>query len=157
VPIRIADPTNAADRATIIRLNQDFAVVSDVTLSDDHAAGLDLLLQDAPNLFTFLVEDDAGRGIGYAMCQVAISSFLPGRTVNLHDIYIEESERSRGLGRRVFEEILDEARRRGCGKITLEVMRTNVRAQKLYRALGFGDGVPDGDGGSTWYWSMKVD
>ena len=154
--IKIADPTDAADRATIIRLNQEFAVVSDVTLSDDHTAGLDRLLQDAPGMFTFLVEDEAGRGIGYAMCQVAISSFLPGRTINLHDIYIEESARSRGLGRRVFEEIRKEARRRGCGKITLEVMRTNVRAQKLYRELGFEDGCPDGDGGSTWYWSMKI-
>ena len=89
------------------------------------------------------------------MCQVAISAFSRAH-VNLHDIYIEESARSRGLGRQGFEEIVREARGRGCGKITLEVMRTNVRAQKLYRDLGFDDGCPDGDGGSTWYWSMKI-
>jgi ribosomal protein S18 acetylase RimI-like enzyme len=157
VKITEADLRNPDHRAAIVRLNRDFAVISDVSLPDDHAEGLDSLLATHPTVFAYLAWDDADEAIGYALCQFAISSFLPGMIVNLHDIYIAEQGRSRGLGRAMIARLEERAREQGCGKITLEVTNTNVKAQKLYRELGFSDGHPDGDGDSTWFWYRMLD
>lgn len=45
--------------------------------------------------------------------------------------------RRRGVGRRVMEEALIQARRRGCSLATLEVRRSNEPAIQLYKSLGF--------------------
>ena len=152
-----ADLANPEHRAEIVRLNRDFAVISDVTLPRDHAQGLDALLESHPTIFAYLAWDDAGKAVGYALCQFAISSFLPGHTANLHDIYVSAEARSKGVGRTMIGMLEDRARRQGCGKLTLEVTSTNEKAQKLYRELGFGDGHPEGAGDSTWFWYRTLD
>ena len=152
-----ADLGNPEHRAAIVRLNRDFAVISDVRLPDDHAERLDAMLASHPTIFAFLAWDDADVAIGYALCQFTISSFLPGITANLHDVFVAEQARSLGLGRRMIERLEERARAHGCGKLTLEVTKTNVQAQKLYRELGFGDGHPEGDGDSTWFWYRTID
>ncbi|MBF0368340.1 MAG: ribosomal protein S18-alanine N-acetyltransferase [Magnetococcales bacterium] len=45
--------------------------------------------------------------------------------------------RRQGWGRRLVENLLEEADQAGCPKLLLEVRRSNVGAQALYRALGF--------------------
>lgn len=47
------------------------------------------------------------------------------------------SARVRGLGRRLMEAALDEARRQGFERIDLEVFASNPRAIALYASLGF--------------------
>ncbi len=42
-----------------------------------------------------------------------------------------------GVGRKVLEAILGEARSRGCSRATLEVSQTNDTALSLYRGAGF--------------------
>jgi ribosomal-protein-alanine N-acetyltransferase len=53
------------------------------------------------------------------------------------NIVIDSEFRCRGLGRRLLETLVDQAQREGCMMSTLEVRRTNVHAQSLYRAAGY--------------------
>ena len=155
--IEEADLQNEKDRHDIIRLNEDFAVVSKVKLAEDHFEGLNELLRTHPTIFAFLARDEAGEAIGYALCHFTITSFSAGRAANVHDVFVAEGTRGKGVGRALMERFEAKARHEGCRKITLEVSHDNKRAQGLYEALGFGDDHPECDGNGTWYWFKMLD
>lgn len=50
---------------------------------------------------------------------------------------VQPEYRCHGLGRRLMEGLLEEARRRGAMVVTLEVRVHNYSAQHLYKSLGF--------------------
>ena len=155
--IEQCDLRDPARRADLVRLNQGWAETCGVALANDHPERLDALLQDHPTLFVLLAIDESGRAVGYAMCQYTITSFGGRRSLNLHDIFIEEAWRGRGVGRRMIERIERTAREGDCAKVTLEVDRSNIGAQRLYEELGFGDGLKESDGGGTWFWRKLLD
>ena len=155
--IEEADLQNEKDRHDIIRLNEDFAVVSKAKLAEDHFEGLNELLRTHPTIFAFLARDEQGEAIGYALCHFTITSFSAGRAANVHDVFVAEGTRGKGVGRALMERFEAKARHEGCRKITLEVSHDNKRAQGLYEALGFGDDHPECDGNGTWYWFKMLD
>ncbi|MDR1645032.1 MAG: GNAT family N-acetyltransferase [Tannerellaceae bacterium] len=75
------------------------------------------------------------------------STFTARPMVNIHDVVVLPSYRGRGIGRRLLDGIIDEAGRRGASRLTLEVRKDNVVAQKLYRSLGFEETDP-----GMYYW-----
>jgi ribosomal-protein-alanine N-acetyltransferase len=79
---------------------------------------------------SFLAEVD-GRIVGYI-----IFWLLPGE-IDIHNVAVRNDFRRRGLGRCLLEKVVLEARNRASSRITLEVRRSNVPAQKLYESMGF--------------------
>ncbi|PYY38124.1 ribosomal-protein-alanine N-acetyltransferase [Curtobacterium sp. MCJR17_055] len=78
-------------------------------------------------------EDTAPTVVGYA----GLSS-LPGNPVaDVQTIAVAAEQRGKGLGRVLFTELLDEARRRGVHEVFLEVRADNPVAQAMYTAAGF--------------------
>ena len=156
ISIDEADLATPSVRAELIGLVEAFAVVSKVTLRPGHAEALDQLLKSHPTLFVLLARESGGHALGYAMCQKTISSFEGAPSINLHDIYLEESVRGQGVGRTMIATLEKKARSMGCRKITLEVDRENTGAQRLYRELGFADGSSDRDGDGCWFWRKMI-
>lgn len=73
-----------------------------------------------------------------------------GDTLFLSKIYLEDSQRGTGLGRRAFGFVCDRGRVLGCAKIELTVNRGNAIAIEAYRRWGMrhtGDKVADIGGG----------
>jgi ribosomal-protein-alanine acetyltransferase len=56
---------------------------------------------------------------------------------DIQTIAVVEAARGRGIGRRLMEELLAEAGRRGAEEVFLEVRAGNEPAQRLYASLGF--------------------
>jgi ribosomal-protein-alanine N-acetyltransferase len=79
---------------------------------------------------SFLAEFD-GRIAGYVLFWL-----LPG-AIDIHNIAVHSDFRRRGLGRRLLEQVVLEARGRASSRIMLEVRRSNLAAQKLYESMGF--------------------
>jgi ribosomal-protein-alanine N-acetyltransferase len=78
-------------------------------------------------------EDAAPTVVGYA----GLSS-LPGNPVaDVQTIAVAAEQRGSGLGRVLFTELLDEARRRGAHEVFLEVRADNPVAQTMYAGFGF--------------------
>ncbi|KQO63580.1 ribosomal protein S18-alanine N-acetyltransferase [Curtobacterium sp. Leaf261] len=81
----------------------------------------------------YVVAEDSGRVIGYA----GLMSLTGGTDGDVQTIAVAETARGTGLGRALFTELLDEARRRGVTDVFLEVREDNPVAQAMYRAFGF--------------------
>jgi GNAT superfamily N-acetyltransferase len=58
-----------------------------------------------------------------------------GGTCELRQFWVEESQRKRGLGTKLFQAAEDEARRRGCGQIVLTTF--SFQAPVFYERHGF--------------------
>ena len=55
----------------------------------------------------------------------------------VYDVYVEEGLRGRGYGRAAMLLAEEEARRRGLGRVDLNVFARNAVARSLYRSLGY--------------------
>lgn len=60
-----------------------------------------------------------------------------GRHVDLESLVVAESNRSRGVGRRLLRWIHRHAAAQGCAVARLDTFVTNTRAQKFYLAHGY--------------------
>jgi ribosomal protein S18 acetylase RimI-like enzyme len=65
----------------------------------------------------------------------------PGQA-NVRMLGVDPSARRRGIARALMEACLDEARRAGKDRVTLETTETMTSAQRLYESMGFDRG-PD--------------
>jgi putative acetyltransferase len=62
---------------------------------------------------------------------------IDGRTVELRKMYLRPDVRGKGLGRRLLDHAVDQARRMGFARITLETASCLRTAIQMYRAYGF--------------------
>ena len=60
-----------------------------------------------------------------------------GRAFWLETLYVDVPMRRHGLGRRMVNVLIEEAKKRGCKGIDLEAYKMNAPASYLYRSLGF--------------------
>jgi GNAT superfamily N-acetyltransferase len=76
---------------------------------------------------TVLVAEERGAAVGVAGC----------RPEWLEGLYVEPAYWSRGLGRRLHDEVLDRLRRAGSARCHLWVLEHNDRARRFYERLGW--------------------
>lgn len=78
-----------------------------------------------------------GADAGYMVMCTGYSLEFGGRDAFVDEIFLHESFRGQGIGRRALEHMVAEAQRLGIAALHLEVDHGNANAQRLYRALGF--------------------
>ena len=57
--------------------------------------------------------------------------------IHINNVAMRPAFRGRGMGTALIRHVLEEARRLGARRATLEVRASNVRARRLYEQLGF--------------------
>jgi len=90
---------------------------------------------EQPRTEVYLAEAD-GRVIGYAITLFTYSSFLALPTLYLEDLFVLESHRGLGAGYQLFTHCVEEAYRRGCGRMEWQVLDWNRPAIEFYERLG---------------------
>jgi len=93
-------------------------------------------MRDHPSSLILFAKVD-GKYVGICTCFYAYSTFLAKPLLNIHDIYVEESFRGNGVGKKLVEALEAIAKEKNCGKITLEVRKDNLNARDLYKNQGF--------------------
>ena len=88
-----------------------------------------------PRIDCFLAFMD-GYPVGYAIVLETYSSFLALPTLYLEDLFVLEEYRRRGVGRALFQTAVEEAKRRGCGRMEWTVLDWNQLAIDFYQKLG---------------------
>ena len=79
----------------------------------------------------YLVAEMEGQVIGYAGAWIILDES------HITNIAIEESRRGLGCGRALTTALMQYLSNLGAAYATLEVRRSNLRAQNLYKSLGF--------------------
>jgi [ribosomal protein S18]-alanine N-acetyltransferase len=81
----------------------------------------------------YRIAEEAGTIVGYAGLLAA------GAQADVLTIAVSTARWGQGIGSQLLADLLEEAARRGCTEIFLEVRADNTRAQRLYRWWGFDD------------------
>lgn len=82
-------------------------------------------------VYRALVAEAEGRVVGMALSYMAYSTWK-GKMLFLEDFVINEAYRRYGIGQRLFDAFLEEARREGCRLVKWQVLDWNEPAIKFY-------------------------
>jgi putative acetyltransferase len=137
---RLRPATNADCRPV---MNLVYAVLGEYQLQPDPAC-TDADLKDIEQSYLqrggvfYVLEDQDGSVIG----SYGLYPLQPG-TCELRKMYLHRDYRGRGLGRRLLEDALTNARRLGFARMTLETASVLKEAIRLYESYGFTPYQPD--------------
>lgn len=105
------------------------------------APALVSLLRDE-NTAVFVCENDSGAVVGHAFCELQSEAgnavLHPVRTLYIDDICVDELHRRQGVGKLLYETVLQYAAEQNCYHVTLNVWACNPGAEAFYKALGMG-------------------
>ena len=95
------------------------------------AAGFWSELVGVPDTRYYVVAEDGSGLAGYA------GLFVVGTEADVQTVAVHPDRQGTGLGRLLVEDLLAQARSRGCSRVMLEVREDNDAARRLYDRLGF--------------------
>lgn len=93
------------------------------------------IFSDRPRVNVFLAEHE-NKPAGYAFVFETYSSFLALPTLYLEDLFVLPEYRSKKVGYALFTAMVNEAHRRGCGRMEWAVLAWNQLAIDFYKRLG---------------------
>ena len=96
------------------------------------------------------------KPLGFATCFLGFSTFTARPLLNIHDFYVGDEYRGRGVGRHILHAIENKARALGCCKLTLEVQENNQTALSLYHRFGFEEAQYDAGAGAVLFRQKKL-
>ncbi len=130
-------PADRDDAQTVLSLVRGLAEYEKLPPPD--AAAEARLIRDMfsspPRIQAFLGECD-GVAAGYAFVFETYSSFLALPTLYLEDLFVLPEFRGRKLGHALFTAMVEEAYRRGCGRMEWSVLNWNQLAIDFYEKRG---------------------
>jgi diamine N-acetyltransferase len=97
---------------------------------------LRILLRD-PSLGRVWIIRYGRKAVGHAILSFGYDLEFNGRQATITELFIAPEYRSRRLGSKMISLMEGTCRQLGIGALELQVERDNVRAQSLYRRLGF--------------------
>ena len=124
-------------------------------LSAEVKANLVKGLSQVPGALALLAYLD-GQAVGVTTAFAGFSTFAAKPLLNIHDIAVLPAFRGQGVAQALMAGLEQEARERGCCKMTLEVLSNNHRAQQAYRRFGFAGYALDPQAGEALFWQKKL-
>jgi len=81
------------------------------------------------------VAEEGQKLLGMALFYEKYSTWK-GRSLYLEDFYIRPTARGKGIGRALFERLIQEAKRRGSARMEWQVLKWNQPAIRFYQTVG---------------------
>ena len=86
--------------------------------------------------FRYFVAEEAGEILGYCGFLFVLDE------AEIPNVCVKSSARKQGVGKKMMNEMIEEAKKLGISTLFLEVRESNVAARALYKSLGFAeDGI----------------
>ena len=99
---------------------------------------VEILKDDSRPIFVAVDEDS--RVLGYAFCifQQYLNNHIMTdvKTLYIDDLCVDEELRGQGIGKVLYEYVLEFAKQEGCYNVTLNVWSCNPAAMKFYEKCG---------------------
>jgi diamine N-acetyltransferase len=118
---------------------REFNTVDDYGF-DAHIArsALQTFINDSSLGGLWLIESEE-KAIGYVVLCFGYSFEFHGRDAFIDELFLEADYRGQGIGRQAIQFIEEQCKSSGVKALHLEVARTNLAAQTLYKKTGFQD------------------
>ena len=139
IEYRLADFSLPSDQQSLCQLMQEYArdpMGGGEPLSADVLEQLPSVLRDYPGAFSVLA-CSREEAVGLINCFETLSTFKAKPLINIHDVIVTDTYRNQGIALAMLHFVENEARHRGCCKLTLEVLQGNQRAEGIYKQFGF--------------------
>ncbi len=81
--------------------------------------------------YLYLVAEEQGEILGYCGCIIVLDE------AQIPNVCVRQNARKCGIGRKMLQELICEAKKRNAAVLYLEVRQSNTAAKALYRSLGF--------------------
>jgi GNAT superfamily N-acetyltransferase len=145
INIREAAKTDVSQLAELIRSLGYFAhITSELPQITEERVLKHLSICDSDDSHTVLVAEAPGGGIiGYGAVHWLPYFILPGPEGYVSELFVRNSFRGHGIGRRILDMIVDEARRRGCSRLMLLNMRKRESYERQFYAKQGWEERPD--------------
>jgi GNAT superfamily N-acetyltransferase len=104
--------------------------------AEKQSEALDAILRDRSRGRIFVARE-GGKLVGMASLLYTISTAEGGKAALFEDFIVQPEYRGQGIGTRLLEYVIQQARAEGVLRITLLTDLKNDNAQDLYRKLGF--------------------
>ena len=86
--------------------------------------------------FRYFVAEEAGEILGYCGFLFVLDE------AEIPNVCVKSSARKQGVGKKMMNELIEEAKKLGISTLFLEVRESNAAARALYKSLGFAeDGI----------------
>ena len=112
-------------------------------------------LQEIPGAFSVLAFD-GNNPVGLINCLPGFSTFKCKPLINIHDVIVKSDFRGQKITSKMLLLVEEVAVRRGCCKLTLEVLEGNASAKTAYTQFGFSGYELDPKMGSAMFWDKKI-
>jgi GNAT superfamily N-acetyltransferase len=94
-----------------------------------------------PRRFEVLIAEIDDKPLGFTLFFPRYSTWQGRHGLYIEDIFVDESARGTGLGRKIIAAVAKIAQARGCARIDLSVLKWNP-ARGFYNRLGFDHAEP---------------
>ncbi|RLT90355.1 MAG: GNAT family N-acetyltransferase [Alcanivorax sp.] len=155
ITVDYRNPNQARDLITLLDEYAHDPMGGGSALSAQVKATLVEELAKRPQAFSLLCYVN-GEAAALANCLEGFSTFAARPLLNIHDLMVRTGYRGQGLSQILLSNIEDIARRRGCCKITLEVLSGNTPAQGAYEKFGFRHYQLTPDTGQALFWQKNL-
>jgi GNAT superfamily N-acetyltransferase len=151
----LAHPKQAQDFLALLQAYATDVMGGGTSLSSEVLERLVPAMRARPFIAVLLAYAD-DECVGMATLIEGFSTFSAAPLLNIHDMVVAQSHRGQRISHALLQRAEDEAKARGCCKLTLEVLSENHVAQASYRAFGFhGYALAEGTG-SALFWHKSL-
>ncbi len=137
IPLRI-ERARREDLEPLLEMARRFHAEDGHALGAEGEAAIARILEGEPMARCWIVRRDA-TPVGYLVLTLGYSVEYGGRDGFIDDLYLVEEARGQGLGRKLLDFAIEQARALGIGTLHLEVDPENDSADRLYRRRGFSE------------------
>jgi GNAT superfamily N-acetyltransferase len=134
--VRLARAEDAGNLADFLRDLKHFRRLEDKSpeaVQSQVAALLPLCLADSSHS-VYLAQGTDGEVLGYASVHWLPYLFLPGPEGYVSELFIASAARGHGIGTRLLAAVKEEARARGCSRLSLLNMRDRESYERQFYA-----------------------
>ena len=124
-------------------------------LTDQVQNDLPSALAAVPNAYSFIAYVD-GNAAGLINTLEGFSTFKCKPLINIHDVIVLPEYRGKGISQAMLKAVETFAKKRGCIKLTLEVLEGNQVAQDSYLKYGFSGYELDPKMGNALFWEKVL-
>ncbi len=150
-----ADPRHASAIVTLLDAYARDPMGGGRPLEQQVRDNLVAALAKRPQAFSVLAFTDE-RPVGLVNCFEGFSTFACRPLINIHDVFVIDAFRGRGISGKMLALVEQIAREKGCCKLTLEVLEQNAAARAAYRRFGFDSYRLDPASGVALFWQKSL-